>query len=153
MQSNTGRKTVTIPAQSKIAVKYSVNPRRYGHKTLDAVLDTSVVISGTRVGVQYLDEITIRDEHRFKAGKTVFWTSLGIFFGFWLFLGILAAMSISAIGTIILLAVVTVLLGIAASIAMPGGVIVGIVLMAVAAKTYRLKKDWKVVTHPTNSDD
>jgi hypothetical protein len=153
LQSNEGQKSVTIPVQSKIHIKYTVDPRHYGNKTLDAVLDTSVVISGTRVGVQYLDEITVRNEGRFKTGKHLFWISIGIFLGFILFLVVLAAMSITAIGTIILLAVLTILLGIAASVAMPAGVITGIVLMAISSKTYHLHKDWKVVTHPSSSDD
>lgn len=153
LQSSFSKKVVTIPVQSKISVKYTVGPRRYHNLTLDEVQDTSVVISGTRVGVQYLEEITVRDEDRYRAGKTVFWISIGVFLGFLVLLAVLAAMTIYAIGAIIALAILVTLVGIAAAIAMPAGVIVGIVLMAVAAKTYSLWKDWKLVTHPTNSDD
>jgi hypothetical protein len=153
LQSTFSKKVVTIPAHTKIGVKYTVGPRRYHHQTLDAVLDTSVVISGTRVGVQYLEEITVRDEDRYRAGKTVFWISIGVFLGFLALLAILAALTIYALGAIIALAILVTLVGIAAAIAMPAGVIVGIVLMAVAAKKYSLAKEWKLVTHPTNSDD
>jgi hypothetical protein len=153
LQSTVRKKTITIPVQTKIGVKYTVGPRRYRNLTLDQVMDTSVVVSGTPVGVQYLDEIMVRDEDQYRAGTVVLLVSVGIFAAFLIVYAILLGTLVGSLGLSVALIVAAIVLGIAAAIAMPGGLIVGLILMAAATKKYSLYKDWKVVTHPTSTDD
>lgn len=153
LQSKSGRQIVYVPAQTKIGVKFTVNSKRYMHKTLDEVRDTSVVISGDKVGTKYLSEIIVRNESRYKTGKAVLLISIGIIVAFWL-LALLTFYVLYSGGVAYLaLLILTVIFGIAAGAAFPTGVIIGIVLMAIANQVYRLGRDWTLKTHPGKTAD
>jgi hypothetical protein len=132
----------TIPTGSKLAVKYTVDARIFRDLTLDGVLENAVILSGDTVGLDYLDRVVLRDERRFQTGKKLLIASIIITAAFYLsFIGLFALGFSGSPAYIVLLALV-ILLGIPASAAMPGGIITGIVLMAIAGRHYRLWREW-----------
>jgi hypothetical protein len=150
LQSRIGTRVVTVPAHTEVGVKYTVNNRMYHRLTLDAVLDSAVVLSGDTVGVEYLEILSVRKEKQYRQGRTIVLISVIVTVAFY------AALALSVLlvfgngffsgGLLIGLTV----LGILAGLAMPGGLTAGIVLMAMARKAYNLKREYNLRTHPTS---
>lgn len=144
LQSEDGRRTVKLKEGAPIAVKYTIDPRTFRDLRLDAVMDSSVVISGDTVEFHYLDHLVIRDQKLYSAGKKVLLASLVVSFLFYLLVlaTVLAAANPGAI--MFILGIALVVLAIPTVVAMPGGIIAGAVMMGVASKTYQLRRNWRL---------
>jgi hypothetical protein len=142
LQSTSGTSKVEFPPGATIGVKYTIDPRTFKGMHINEVLENAVILNGDTVELQYIERITARKEGFHRAGnKLLLWSLFTV-------LAFLLVLSLSAILLFqpILLGVMLVILFIPLSLAFPTGIILGIVFLAIAHKTYRLTRDWTAST-------
>ena len=149
IQSKNGGSDVAVPSGRSVDIKYRHNPKLYRKLVLNEVRDTSVVLGADTVGIQFIDEIGVRREKLHRAGTMVFWGSVIAILAFYLLALAGLALSYSSGGLGLIFLILTVLLAIPAGAAMPGGLIAGIVLLAVAYKRYSMYKDYQLSSKPS----
>jgi len=129
-----------------INVKYTTDPRRFSNKRLDGVTATQVILSGDTIGLEYVQSVSVRNEKKYATGRKVLLASIIVTAACYLaaIVGIGLLFSATAVAAIFL--VIATILAIPASVAMPAGFIVGLVLMGKASNTYDRKRGWKIST-------
>ncbi len=136
----------TVKVGRTIHVKYTTDRRTFPNKQLNGVTPTQVVLSGDTIGIDYIQSVSLRDEHKYSSGRKVLLASLIVTLAFYLvtLLGVGLLFGNAALGVVFL--VLAIILAIPASVAMPAGLIIGLVLMAKASKTYDRARGWKIAT-------
>lgn len=145
------RETIEIPVGSYIDVNYRHDSRIYRGEHLQAVMDSTVVLSGDTVQIKYIDRIAVKREKLHKAGKITLFSSIGAVLLFWFLVACLFAFYLNP-ALMFITGLLLVLVAIPASLAMPTGIIVGIVLLAVSTKIFQLGYNWKLSTRPKKSN-
>ena len=141
------RETIEIPVGSYMDVNYRHDSRTFRGEHLEAVMDSTVVLSGDTVQIKYIDRIAVKREKLHKAGKITLFASIGAVLLFWFLVACLFAFYLNP-ALMFITGLLLVLVAIPASLAMPTGIIVGIVLLAVSTKVFQLGYNWKLSTRP-----
>ncbi|MBP6722011.1 MAG: hypothetical protein KA239_06805 [Bacteroidia bacterium] len=139
------RDTIEVPVGSALTVNYRHDPRTYRDQRLDVVMDSALIISGDFVDLKYIDRIGVQRKDLHKAGKITLIASVASILAFWFLLACVFAFYMNP-ALLFVTALLLVLVSIPATLAMPTGLIVGIVLLAVSTKFYHLGYQWKLGT-------
>lgn len=136
----------TVKVGSTLHVKYTTDRRTFQDKQLDGVTPTQVVLSGDTIGIDYVQSVTLRNEQKYRTGRKLLLASIIVTLAFYLCVLLTAGLLFSSTALALVFLVVAAILAIPASAAMPAGLIIGIVLMAKASKTYDRARGWKIAT-------
>ncbi len=148
IQSIGGTQTVQVPTGTSLSVRYRNSPHVYRGIKLNGVLDSAAVFGPDTVGTKYVEELVVRRDRMHKAGSKILLASTIILLLF-VAAALLAGLTAFSFGPLFIIAYAAILiLAIPASLAFPTGLIIGIVLLAISQKHYRMYRDWRLLTKP-----
>jgi hypothetical protein len=143
LQSQIDSSTVPVPMGSILRVRYRNNPRAY-HVVLQGTTGDSVILNADTVKTIHIDEVSVRNQPRYRKGQVTFWTAVGILAAFWL-LFIIRWIDSRFVGdTFWLVELLWLFLLLLALLTLPIVLPIGILLMYASYKRYRLKGKWQL---------
>lgn len=145
IQSIQGYDEVRVRPGTVVSVRYKNDPYLYRKVEMKGVVDSSAIFGTDTVGIRYVEELVVRREQMYQNGRRILMWSIISVVGFWV---TFAAAFLLGYGYGSALAVffmiLAALLSIPAGAAFPTGIIVGIVMLASAAKHYRIHREWRL---------
>jgi hypothetical protein len=151
IQSDAGKADVVVAPGNHLQVRYHDNPKHYNCIVFQGAVDSAVVLNGDTIAFKYIDEIFVRHDRRFRAGKIVLWYSAGTIAAE-LFFHTLRRALVRQGGTMFWVAdAFASYLFLPAALALLVGLWVGVVLLGRAYKGYAMRAGWRLSAQPSGN--